>query len=169
MAERWFSSAHLNLFRHVWNPQLRGSAGLILALWSLSQQWAIQNVTLSELYPTVLATQIWGNRLANEHITFHTNNQALEPIINQQSRRYRAIMFPVLKLIITCLRFSILFQVSHSRKGQCTGRPPVMCTSLCFPCKSTFGTETARSNSPILEDVNAQVQLSVALFIAGTS
>ena len=78
-----------------------------------SQQWVNQNITLLELYLIVLAVQIWGNRLTNGRIIFHTDNQALVPIINKQSSKDRAIMCLVRKLVITCLRCNILFQAQH--------------------------------------------------------
>ena len=126
--------------RQVWNPWLWA---VLCSSWfygAWSQQW-VSHITLLELYPTVLAVQIWGSRLANERVIFHTNNQVLVPIINQQSSKDR-----VWELVITCLRFNISFQAQHIA-GK-ANIPPVISTSQCLPGKSPFGIKTARSSFP---------------------
>ena len=114
MAEQWLSSTSLNLFTDA--SGTLGYGAVLGSSWfygAWSQQWVNQNITLLELYPIVLAVQIWGNRLANERIIFHTDNQALVPVIIKQLSKDRAIMCLVRKLVITCLRFNILFQAQH--------------------------------------------------------
>ena len=114
MAEQWLSSTSLNLFTDA--SGTLGFGAVLGASWvygAWSPQWVSQNITLLELYPIVLAVQIWGNRLTNGRIIFHTDNQALVPIINKQSSNDRAIIYLVRKLVITCPRFNILFQAQH--------------------------------------------------------
>ena len=114
MAEQWLSSTSLNLFTDA--SGTLGYGAVLGSSWfygTWSQQWVNQNITLLELYPIVLAVQIWGNRLTNGRIIFHTDNQALVPIINKQLSKDRAIMCLVRKLVINCLRFNILFQAQH--------------------------------------------------------
>ena len=86
MAEIWLSSTSLNLFTDA--SGTLGYGAVLGSSWfygAWSQQWVNQNITLLELYPNdVLAVQIWGNRLTNGRIIFHTDNQALVPIINKQ-------------------------------------------------------------------------------------
>ena len=96
MAEQWLSSTSLNLFTDASGTLGYGAvlgSSWVYGIWS--QQWVSQNITLLELYPIVLAVQIWGNRLANGRIIFHTDNQALVPIINTQSSNDRAIIYLV--------------------------------------------------------------------------
>ena len=115
MAEQWLSSTSLNLFTDA--SGTLGYGAVLGSSWfygTWSQQWVNQNITLLELYPIVLAVQIWGSRITNGRIIFHTDNQALVPIINKQSSKDRAIMCLVRnELVITCLRFNILFQAQH--------------------------------------------------------
>ena len=114
IAEQWLSSTSLNLFTDA--SGTLGYGAVLGSSWfyrAWSQQWVNQKITLLELYPIVLAVQIWGNRLANGPIMFYTDNQALVPIINKQSSKDKAIMCLVRKLLITCLRFNILFQAQH--------------------------------------------------------
>ena len=85
MAEQWLSSTSLNLFTDA--SGTLGYGAVLGSSWvygAWSPQWVSQNITLLELYPIVLAVQIWGNRLTNGRIIFHTDNQALVPIINKQ-------------------------------------------------------------------------------------
>ena len=134
--------------RHIWSPWLWAVLGSSWFYRAWSQQEANQNVTLLELYLTVLAVHIWSNRLANERIILHSDNQALAPIINQQSSKDTAIMCPVRKLVITCLRFSIVFQVQHIA-CQRTGIPSVTFTSQRLPAKAPSASRQPEAVPPL--------------------
>ena len=87
IGEQWLSSTSLNLFTDAFGTL--GYGAVLGTSWfyrAWSRQWVSQNITLLELYPIVLAVQIWGNRLANGRIMFYTDNQALVPIINNHPR-----------------------------------------------------------------------------------
>ena len=78
-----------------------------------NSQWQHQNITLLELYPIVLALDLWGNILQNKCVVFHTNNLALVAIINKQTSKDVQIMCLIRKLVLTCLRNNIYFQAKH--------------------------------------------------------
>ena len=91
MAEQWLSSTSLNLFTDASGTLGYGAVlGLSWFYGAWYPQWVNQNITLLELYPIVLAVQIWGNRLTNGRIIFHTDNQALVPIINNRPTTERS-------------------------------------------------------------------------------
>ena len=71
------------------------------------------NITLLELYPIVVAVNVWGHLWRNHCIRFYTDNQALMYILNRQTSKDKYIMQLVRKLVLACLKFNILFQSSH--------------------------------------------------------
>lgn len=80
-------------------------------LWN--NGWEHQNITLLELYPIVLAVEIWGSSIKNKFINFHTDNLSLVSIINKQTSRDPLIMGLVRRLVITCLSYNINFRAKH--------------------------------------------------------
>ena len=71
------------------------------------------DITLLELYPLVLATELFGKFLANHCIIFMTDNSGVVDIINKSTSKNRAIMKLVRKLVLACLKYNILFRSRH--------------------------------------------------------
>ena len=70
-------------------------------------------ITFKELFPIVLALEIWGPRLSNQCLIAHSDNQAVVHIINKQSSKDRFIMKLVRRLVLVCMRFNILLRCVH--------------------------------------------------------
>ena len=66
-----------------------------------------------ELYPIVVALNVWGAHFAQKSIVFHTGNLALVHIINKQSCKEKATMVLVRHLVLLCLHYNILFKAVH--------------------------------------------------------
>lgn len=73
------------------------------------------NITLLELYPIVLAVNVWGHLWENHCVRFYTDNQALVHIINRKTSRDKHIMKLVRSLVLACLRHNVLFESAHVR------------------------------------------------------
>jgi hypothetical protein len=43
------------------------------------------SLTLKELYPIIVAIEVWGYRIANKSICFNCDNEALVYVLNKQS------------------------------------------------------------------------------------
>ena len=71
------------------------------------------DITLLELYPLILATELFGQYLANHCIVFMSDNFGVVEIINKTTPRNRAIMKLVRKLVLACLRYNILVRSRH--------------------------------------------------------
>lgn len=114
LPDRWLLSSTIHLF-----TDASGSLGYGAVLGSSwfygewSPSWKQQNITLLELYPIYLAVEIWGCRLANECLLFHTDNEALVAILNKNTSKDRLVMFLVRRLVLRCLKHNILFQAQH--------------------------------------------------------
>ena len=87
--------------------------------------WQSFNITLLELYPIVLAVNIWGPLWKNHCILFFTDNEALTAIINKQSSTDNNIMKLLRCLVLACLQYNVLFQAKHIQ-----GRKNVLADAL---------------------------------------
>ena len=75
--------------------------------------WKSLNIAFLELFPIVLSVHVWGSQMANRCIVFFTDNAALVDIINQQTSKHKLIMILIRDLVLTCLRYNILFHARH--------------------------------------------------------
>ena len=71
------------------------------------------DITLLELYPLILATELFGQYLANLCIVVMSDNFGVVEIINKTTSRNRAIMKLVRRLVLACLRYTILVRSRH--------------------------------------------------------
>ena len=70
-------------------------------------------ITFKELFPIVLAVEIWGSHLRNKCITLHSDNFAVVHIINKQSSEDSDIMILVRRFVLACMRFNLLVRGAH--------------------------------------------------------
>ena len=71
--------------------------------------WTSKNIIVLEMFPIVLSIKIWGIQLANNCITFHTDNQALSEVINKKT----TVLVLLRALVLSCLQNNILFKAVH--------------------------------------------------------
>ncbi|XP_072037394.1 uncharacterized protein [Amphiura filiformis] len=71
------------------------------------------SIAFLELYPIVVAVQLWGEKMANQRIVFRSDNQAVVAIINRKTSKCTPIMSLVRMLVMSCLRFNIMFKAKH--------------------------------------------------------
>ena len=70
-----------------------------------SQWWTEQNITFLELYPIVLAVEVWGAQLANKRLMLHTDNEALVAVLAKQTSRETYAQFPKCHKLTQYARF----------------------------------------------------------------
>ena len=75
--------------------------------------FASGDITLLELYPLVLVTEIFGRYLANHRVLFMTDNAAVVEIVNKMTSRNKPIMKLVRKLVVACLRYNLYVKGQH--------------------------------------------------------
>ena len=66
-----------------------------------------------ELYPIVIAIEIWGQVLENKRLLIYTDNKALVPVINKQTSKHALAMILIRRLVFACLKYNILIQAEH--------------------------------------------------------
>jgi hypothetical protein len=110
----WKSSAHLHMY-----TDAAGSFGFGAIFWkkwfygSWPDDLKGYSITLKELFPIVLAVEVWGSILQNSCVVFHSDNEAVVHIINAQTSRDPAIMILVRRFVLAVMRHNILFSAEH--------------------------------------------------------
>ena len=112
--QRWLSSDKIKLYTD--SAGSLGYAAVYGSSWvngSWPTSWHKFNITLLELYPIMLALELWGSQLANHAVLFLCDNEAVVHIINKQSSKEPNIMVLVRRLVLSALKFNILFKAKH--------------------------------------------------------
>ena len=71
------------------------------------------HITFLELFPIVLAIQMWGEQLKNQKVIFHCDNQSVVEIMQKQSTKDASCMRLVRHLVLSCLQHNILLRARH--------------------------------------------------------
>lgn len=71
------------------------------------------HITVKELFPIVLAIEIWGSGMENNKILFMSDNMAVVQIINKQTSKDQTIMKLVRRLVLATLKHNIHFRAKH--------------------------------------------------------
>ena len=111
---RWLSSAKLHLFTDAATSVGYGAVlgnDWVAGLWPGT--WKSFHITIMELYPIVLAVELWSARLSNCSIIFHCDNMAVCHIINSHSSKDPIVMILVRRLVVASMKFNILFHGLH--------------------------------------------------------
>ena len=113
LSDRWETSEQLNVYTDASNI---GFGGLFRKHWFAIKwptDWLKYHITIRELFPIIVAIQLWGNALSNKCVTFFTDNSGVGHIINKQSYKDPTIMKLVRKFVVFTLQFNILFNAVH--------------------------------------------------------
>ena len=113
LPDRWLTSASLDLFTDSSNSGFGGYLGnkWFAGVWS--EQWENFHITIKELFPIVLAVEMFADQLRNRCIIFHTDNIAVCQVINKQTSKEKVLMKLVRRLVVQCLKFNIMFKSEH--------------------------------------------------------
>ena len=108
------SSDHLTLY-----SDASGSVGFAAILGSewFASLWFDElrqyQIAIKELFPIVIAMEIWGKELQNKKILFMSDNVSVVQIINKQTSKEKVIMRLIRRLVLSTLRYNIHFRAKH--------------------------------------------------------
>ncbi|VDI41983.1 Hypothetical predicted protein [Mytilus galloprovincialis] len=140
--KQWVSSESLKLYSDAAGVY-GGFAAVFGSKW-FSGQWPPElkdlHITVKELFPIVLAIEIWGKTLANHKVLFMTDNQAVADIINKTSSKDKNLMKLVRRMVLSAMKFNIHFRAKHI-----AGKTNVVCDLL-----SRFSFQEAHRIAPWL-------------------
>lgn len=109
----WIDSVALDLFTDSSNTGFGGYLGnrWFGDVWP--DEWKPFHITVKEIFPIVLALELWADQLKNKCIIFHCDNNAVVHIINRQSSKEKALMTLVRRLVLQTMKFNIMFKAEH--------------------------------------------------------
>ena len=109
----WETSEHL----HFYTDASGVGFGAMFGKHWFSHEWAPQQnslqITIQELFPIVLALEIWGGLLITCCVIFHSDNSAVVNIITKQTCKDVTVMRLIRRLVITSLQKNIQFKAQH--------------------------------------------------------
>ena len=111
---KWLTSSNINLYTD--SAGSLGYAAVLGKRWFFGHcpdSWKSLNITILELFPIVLQTEIWGAIMCNHCIVFFSDIHAMVNIINKQTSREPKVMVLVHRLVLNCLKYNILFKSKH--------------------------------------------------------
>ena len=114
LEQRWVTSESLHFF-----TDSAGSVGygaLFMTHWfhgEWPQDWLSFSITWKELFPIVVALEMWGLTLRNNCITLHTDNYAAVYILNRQTSKDQHIMHLVRRFVLCCMKYNLLIKAVH--------------------------------------------------------
>ena len=140
---QWISSDSIKLYSDAAGVH-GGYAAVLGSSWFVGkwpESMTMLHITVKELFPIVLALELWGHRLANHKILFFSDNSAVVEIINKTSCKDNLTMQLVRRLVIASLRHNVQFRAKHI-----PGKHNVICDLL-----SRFYLQKAQDLAPWLD------------------
>ena len=74
-------------------------------LWPVAFQEL--HINIMELFPIVLAVEIWGHKMANHKVLFYSDNKATVYTINKQTSKEKFMMKLIRRLVLFSLKYNI--------------------------------------------------------------
>ena len=112
--EKFMSSSVIKLYSDASNEF--GFTAVFGKTWVAGKRhrpFSSADITLLELCPLVLVTELFGQFVSNHSILFMTNNTGVVGIVNTTTSKNRSIMRLVRQLVLACLKYNILFRCKH--------------------------------------------------------
>lgn len=103
MSDHWENSVSLQLYTDASNIGFGCYLGnqYFSGVWP--KAWESYHITFKELFPIVLAVQLWGKQFLNRCIVFFTDNDAVVHIINRQTFTDKTIIVLVFRLVLNII------------------------------------------------------------------
>ena len=109
-----YTSASLNLYTDA--AKEFGFGAILGREWlygNWPEPWKAYNIVTLELFPIVLALEVWGEQLKDRCVCLHCDNQALVHIINNQTAKEPKVMILIRRMVLHCLKHNIVFYSQH--------------------------------------------------------
>ena len=140
MFNKWVSSESIKMYSDAAGVH-GGYAATLSGSWFVGkwpENMSALHITFKELFPIVLALEIWGHCLSYHKILFFSDNAAVVEIIDKTSCKENRTMRLVRRLVIAGLRFNVQFRAKHI-----PGKHNVVCDLL-----SQFYLQEAKDLAP---------------------
>ena len=152
----WASSHSLKLYSDA--SSSLGYAAVFGSKW-IAGKWHksfssadIHDICVLELFPILLAVEIWGDSLENSCVLFITDNEALVSILNKQTSKCSKIMKLLRQFIMSGIDHNILFKAQHI-----AGKNNIIDDKL-----SRCEFQEAKKLNPVLEETPTKIHRHLA-------
>ena len=140
--DKWISSDTLKLQTDA--ATSTGYAAVFGKKWfygAWSEELGGVSINVMELFPIVVAMELWGKCMANHKILFLSDNTCTVNVVNNTTSKCPAMMRLVRRLVVACLSHNIMFKAKHVPGAQ-----------NCLPdAISRFHLQAARQLAPWLD------------------
>ena len=106
--DRWIQSTKLHFYTD--SSGAVGFAAVFGRHWfngAWDESWVERDISIKEMFPVVIALEIWGHLIKNHCVCFHIDNQAVVNIINKQSATDPVMMILVRRFVLASMKFNI--------------------------------------------------------------
>lgn len=114
LADDWVASDAFCLYTDA--ASTKGFAAVFGDQWFM-HPWPAEfgsfHINILELFPIVLAVEIWGKTMANRRILFLSDNEATVFLLNKMSSKDSITMKLVRRLVIAYMTYNIVFRSKH--------------------------------------------------------
>ena len=80
-------------------------------VWMESQR--SESIAYKELFPIVLAANVWGSSWAKQHVLFRSDNEAVVSILNRRTSKIPILMRLLRNLLLSAARLNFSFSSEH--------------------------------------------------------
>ena len=81
--------------------------------WPIEGEIQCRSIAWLELFPLVVALELWGNLMQNKRVVFWSDNQAVVAIINKQTAKGYHIMALVRRFVLLAMKYNVLFKACY--------------------------------------------------------
>jgi len=82
-------------------------------LGTFPPKWSTYNICVLELFPILLALQLFSNNISNSYIVIHSDNQAVVEVLSQKTTKHPQMLTLLRHLVLHCLKCNIHFTAKH--------------------------------------------------------
>ena len=112
LSDDWLVSDALQLY----TDATKGFAAVFGTQWFMHawpEDFHLFHINILELFPIVLAVEIWGEKMSNQRILFLSDNEATVFVLNKMSSKDPVMMKLVRRLVVAAMRHNIMFCSKH--------------------------------------------------------
>ena len=100
-------SNDINFFTDASKPSCGGFYGTSWFFIEFPNSWDHLHISVKELYPLYVALCVYGDKLKNNRIIFHSDNQIVVNIINKQTTKNKALLYLLRKFVLQTLKLNL--------------------------------------------------------------
>jgi ribonuclease HI len=82
-------------------------------LGKFPSSWTTYNICVMELYPILLALQLFAPQITNSNIILHSDNKAVVDVLTHKTTKHPQMLILLCILVLHCLKHNILFTAQH--------------------------------------------------------